>query len=145
MLIDPRLNKIDDCLYRVAVRVIIIHANKVLLIKEETDDWWALPGGGVNHGETIESALIRELHEELGLSTEAISSNYNVVHYNIGNVVNAIPRMNFFIKATLSGDSLKQADRGTKWDWFSKNELLRAKLHPTSDKTQLSKVIYQKI
>src|SRR4051812_28240326 len=99
--IDPRLNKIDDCLYRVAARIFVMQDDKVLLVKESEDEWWALPGGGIDHGESIESALKREIEEELGVPASEISSDFQIVHYTIGSVVNGVPRMNLFFKVSL--------------------------------------------
>lgn len=96
MQIDPRLNDIDDCLYRIAARALVIQNDKILLVKENSDMWWAFPGGGVDHGETVESSLVREVEEELGVPAKDISLDFQIAYYNIGNVVNSIPRMNFF-------------------------------------------------
>jgi len=54
------------------VRAVIIHNHKVLTIKrtKPNQTYWAIPGGGVEAGETNEQALIREIKEELGLVIE---------------------------------------------------------------------------
>lgn len=142
MQIDPRLNEIDDCLYRVAIRVLIIQNGKVLLVKEADDDWWALPGGGVDHGESVESTLTREVEEELGIPATQVSSDYEIVYYNLGNVVNAVPRMNLFFKASIPVELLKQTDHVAKCEWFGREEFMKAGLHPSFDKTKLAGIIY---
>jgi 8-oxo-dGTP diphosphatase len=140
--IDPRLHEVDDCLYRVAVRVLVVQDGKVLLVKESSDDWWALPGGGVDHGESVESTLAREVEEELGVPAEKISSDFQIVYYNIGSVVNAVPRMNLFFRASVPKASLKKTGHVTHWRWFTKDEFLKATMHASYDKTTLAGVIF---
>lgn len=141
MRIDPRLHDIDDCLYRVAIRVLIVQNNKVLLVKE-LEMWWAFPGGGVNYGETIESTLVREVEEELGVPAKEAASDYQITHYSIGNVVNGIPRMNLFFKASVPEELLKKTDHVEKWGWFSKDEFLKLDMNPSYDKARLGNVIF---
>lgn len=140
--IDHRLNDIDDCLYRVAVRALIVQGNKILLVKEAAEKWWAFPGGGVDHGEVIESALIREVEEELGVSPQEISSDFQIEHCTIGNVLNGIPRMNLYIKVSIPESSLKRTEHVTEWGWFGKEDFLKLDLHVSYDKNMLVRVIF---
>jgi 8-oxo-dGTP diphosphatase len=54
---------------RVRVAALIRWQNRVLLCRQEKPgkEYWLLPGGGVEGGETLHEALRRELGEELGL------------------------------------------------------------------------------
>jgi len=108
MRIDPRLNEIDDCLYRVATKALIVQNNKVLLVKEIPEMWWGFPGGGVDHGETVELSLTREIVEELGVPAKEVTSDFKIAHYSIGTIVNYIPRMNIFYKVSLPKELLKK-------------------------------------
>lgn len=61
---------------RRAVRAVVVDGEgNVLLIRArdttmpELGEWWELPGGGLEAGESVAQAVIRELWEEVGLRT----------------------------------------------------------------------------
>lgn len=59
-----------------AVDIIIFIGNKLVLIKRENEpfkDCFAIPGGFVEYGETVENAAIRETKEETGLDVKNLS------------------------------------------------------------------------
>lgn len=143
MTVDPRLEKIDDSLYRVAVRAIIIQDNKVLLVKEHVaDGWWAIPGGGIDYGETLSSSFTREIEEELGVSAEHISSDFKIIYHTIGKIVNGVPRMNVYFKASILKEHIKKTAHVQQYAWFSKKEFLESNLNASYDKTELATVIF---
>jgi ADP-ribose pyrophosphatase YjhB (NUDIX family) len=51
---------------RVATRAIVLKGTDILLLYTKRYDDYSLPGGGVETGEDLESALVRELTEETG-------------------------------------------------------------------------------
>ena len=58
----------QDYLFRVSLKAVIFNENnEVLIVRESDRDCWDIPGGGMDHGESIEEALARELKEEVSL------------------------------------------------------------------------------
>jgi 8-oxo-dGTP pyrophosphatase MutT (NUDIX family) len=54
-----------------AVRALILQHNRLLLVNAYgggVSDLWCAPGGGVNLGQSLPENLIREVHEETGLT-----------------------------------------------------------------------------
>lgn len=54
--------------FRVGVFALIFDdEGRVLLVHRNDIDWWNLPGGGMELGETVDEAVQREVREETGL------------------------------------------------------------------------------
>lgn len=56
--------------FRVGVSALIFREGKILLAHRSDIDWWNLPGGGMELGETLEVTVRREVLEETGLQIE---------------------------------------------------------------------------
>ncbi len=53
--------------FRIGVYALIFNGESILLAHRRDIDWWNLPGGGMEAGETVDEAIIREVREETGL------------------------------------------------------------------------------
>ena len=103
--------------------VTIIKDSRVLLVRRARDPFkgfWALPGGFIEPGETVEQCAIREAKEETGLDIEIIDIN------NVYSKPGRDPRgwtvtVNFLCKAT--SQDLKAGDDAADAAWIPLNEL----------------------
>lgn len=65
---EPESTRRTDYLYRVSLKCLIQEQDrKVLVVKETGRGWWDLPGGGMDHGENLHSAIAREMREEVSM------------------------------------------------------------------------------
>jgi 8-oxo-dGTP diphosphatase len=57
---------------RIRVSAVLRWKGRILLCRHEKPDkeYWLLPGGGVNSGESLVDALYRELSEEIGIDDQ---------------------------------------------------------------------------
>ena len=72
---DPRYPPVP----RVAVGALVLKAGAVLLVKRgkaPSDGKWAIPGGSVELGETLQQAAEREIFEETGIRIRAVEPVY---------------------------------------------------------------------
>jgi len=63
---------------RVGARVLLLdHQDRILLMHARDPDdpdhhWWELPGGGLDDGESLEQAAVREVAEETGIQLDQL-------------------------------------------------------------------------
>ena len=77
----------EETLYRPNAGIIIFNKEgKLLWCKRKSGDGWQFPQGGVKKGESVDSAMFRELKEETGLTAskvEAIGKTRDWLYYDV--------------------------------------------------------------
>ena len=68
----------DSNYFQIRVTGVLVENGKLLLVKQEVHSGrsWSLPGGRLEHGESLETAIKREIREETGLSVKPIRLLY---------------------------------------------------------------------
>jgi ADP-ribose pyrophosphatase YjhB (NUDIX family) len=66
---DPQAPKANSLVPSVNV-VLVNDADEILLIRRSDNGNWAVPGGGIDLGESVRQAAVREAREETGIECE---------------------------------------------------------------------------
>ena len=99
---------------------------KILLTQRADNGQWCLPGGGVDPGETVEEACIREIDEETGLKARVnrllgIYSDPNkLVEYPDGNKAHIVA---LSFEAEIIGGKLGLSNETTDFGYFTLTEI----------------------
>lgn len=96
---------------------VVMDSDAVLLQKREDFRIWALPGGGVEAGETYETAAIRETREETGLIVEVAEHVANIHRPQLGDI------QHIYLYQMVGGEIVKQSSETVDVGWFSIDEL----------------------
>jgi len=95
----------------------------VLLQRRSDNGLWGLPGGGVEIGESVSTAIVREVQEETGLTVEIerlvgvySDPRFQVVRYADGNVVHYI---NTLFVCRIVGGTLQTCEETLDLQFFN--------------------------
>jgi ADP-ribose pyrophosphatase len=118
------------------VGAVVIKAGTILLVKRgkaPSDGKWAIPGGSVELGETLQQAAEREILEETGIRIQAAEPAYTFDY--IERDEQGRIRFHYVIidlEAEYLGGRLKPGDDADRADWIPFGELESLDLNATT-------------
>lgn len=103
----------------IAVNVAVLQDNQILLTQRDDFETWILPGGGVENGESIAQAAIRETKEETGLDVEL--TKLVGIYSRLGNFLNG--HIVLFVGRQIGGEIKCQLGETIAVEWFPFDQL----------------------
>lgn len=89
---------------QVTLKAVLKYKDSFVLVQQDDEDNWILPGGRLNIGETPESGLLREIKEELSVDT-TVEQLVSVDAYHGGDTST---KPKFFVFYLVSVDSSQE-------------------------------------
>ena len=122
---------------RLAARALILHEDRLLLVNAYPagrSDLWCAPGGGVEVGTSLHDNLIREVHEETGLT---ISVGPPAMVNEFHDAASGFHQVDLFFRCTIIGGSIDIAWKDparvvTERRFFDRADLASIRFKPDS-------------
>ena len=122
---------------RLAARALILHEDRLLLVNAYPagrSDLWCAPGGGVEVGTSLHDNLMREVHEETGL-TIVVGAPALVNEFH--DPASGFHQVDLFFRCTITGGLLDAAWKDparvvTERRFFARAELAAIRFKPDS-------------
>ena len=102
-------------------------SGRVLLQRRSDNGYWNLPGGGLELGESVAQACVREVREETGLEVEVVrligvysAPDITTMSYPDGRVIQYVTSL---FECRVTGGTLEFDEESLALDWFDPLEL----------------------
>lgn len=119
---------VPNCFYRVSVKALVLNDEGKFLLSQESNGKWELPGGGLDHGESAQEGLKREIKEESGLDIFDIATTpsymITATHNRTGTYI-----MNIIYKAKLRNLDFTPSRECVALKFFTKEEAQKEDLY----------------
>lgn len=132
------------------VSAIVTRDNNILLIhrRKSGDEYWVVPGGGVEEGESLEQGLIREVQEETSLDINKftlLDTNKEILTFD--NTEKTIEHYIYYCELNdgepVLGGPEAESNSDKNWyhlEWVNIDSLQRLDLYPNYTKQIINKV-----
>ncbi len=132
---DPNAPKPNVAVSPGVSAILFDECQRILFMKRTQGDWWCLPGGRMDSGESAQDCCVREMAEETGLHTEIVrliavnTSPLSVCSYPDGNVHQSFV-LCFEVRQV--GGHLQESSESAGFRWLSPGEIDSIRLIPDS-------------
>lgn len=131
---DPNAPK-PNSLVPAASAVVTNDRGEILMQRRVDNNFWALPGGTMDFGETIVQTAEREVREETGLDVRVdgivgtFSDPRHIIEYSDGEVRQ---QFNVCFHAILLGGDLRSSSESKEVRWVAPEQLSDLEIHDTT-------------
>jgi ADP-ribose pyrophosphatase YjhB (NUDIX family) len=131
---DPNAPK-PNSLVPAASAIVTNERGEILMQRRVDNNFWALPGGTMDFGETIVQTAEREVREETGLDVRVdgiigtFSDPRHIIEYSDGEVRQ---QFNICFHATLLGGELRSSNESKEVRWIPPEHLGDFDIHRTT-------------
>jgi 8-oxo-dGTP pyrophosphatase MutT (NUDIX family) len=131
---DPDAPK-PNSLVPAASAIVTNDRGEILMQRRVDNNFWALPGGTMDFGETIVQTAEREVREETGLDVRVdgiigtFSDPRHIIEYSDGEVRQ---QFNICFRASLVGGELRSSSESKEVRWVAPEQLGDLEIHQTT-------------
>lgn len=126
------MDHINDKTFQISVKGLFFDKDNKLMMMQENNGLWELPGGRVQKGEDLLACLKRECSEETGLECQILEKQPSIVYAAIDQV--GRPRLMLYYKISFNSLDFTPSEECVAIKFFSKEEVKKLKTFPQIEK-----------
>jgi 8-oxo-dGTP pyrophosphatase MutT (NUDIX family) len=121
----------EHCIETISRGVFVNGRKEILLCKNRAGNFYYLPGGHIEWGESGVGALMREFKEETGIALEIPVSNIGVMEHYFVDRDNAVHHeLNIIYTGRLDGGSIVSVENDITFEWIPFAEASEKLIYP---------------